>query len=312
MARFEADELVASQLNAHEGVLEIGNKTDVTIGHAGSSVAVVGQLTVNSGSEAAFSFPQTAGQASQILTSDGSGGTQWAPGGGGGAVTQIEAADTSCKVQCLDGGTVEMSNSTQTYFQSDNDKTQIKSPADFAAITLSSSLSTTIACNSGIALYPGSGFVQMSGYRMPNNTPMTSGQVMVSDDSGVILWWKRPPAFTQSFGSATADPVSYLALNGTILTPSYSLHNHGYCFVVPAACALSRVSIDVDAVSGCQIQIQTSTGSTLIIPTSPAQTALAFSSIELAPADVLWVGVIAATLNSGIVTCFFDWIMPTA
>lgn len=304
MARFEAEELVASQLSAREGALQIGDKAD-------GSVAIVGKLTVNSGSEAAFSFPQTIGQPSQVLTLDGSGGTQWAPGGGGGgAVTQIEAADTSCKVQCIDGGTVEMSNNTQTYFQSNGVKTQIASPSPHSAITLESGLSIVASCPNGIILAPGTGKVIISNYRLPNDIPLFSGRVMVSDSSGSVLNWKRPPAFTQSFGAGSTYPGQLLALNGTPTSTPSNTNVQGYRFIAPVACALSSVSIDVTAPPNCEIEVRSGVQAETFPVTGSPTAIQATGNLEFAAGDQIWVRIMTAPLTSGIVTCLFDWIIP--
>jgi len=299
MARFEAEELVASQLNAREGVLQIGNKTD-------GGVAVVGRLTVNSGSDAAFSFPQTAGQASQVLTSDGSGGTQWAlGGGGGGAVTQIEAADTSCKVQCLDGGTVAMSNSTQTFFQSDTSTTDISSPT----LTTSISLSEYYATISGTGILLNSTVFINNNYSLPTQAPSLDGEVIVFGENQTV--WRRPPAFAQTFGAAISPSGSYLAINGTIATTSSMSLGPGYQFIVPDYCALTRVSFDVQDPAGVEIMFRNeSTADFQPVDGSPGS-GTEYVPIDFARGETLSVQVTAGNPSSIIVTCLFDWVVPS-
>jgi len=140
MTSFSSSHLKADDVNPVQESLKICNLAGkLVLGNQTSGVEVEGQLTVNSGSAAKFSFPEEKGGENQFLQTDGDGNTTWAAVEAG---SVIVAPDQSCSVECFSGNKIVMSTATTTVFSSDpsGDETVVKSRTE----VVSSRFETTI------------------------------------------------------------------------------------------------------------------------------------------------------------------------
>ena len=102
---------------------------------------------------AAFSFPQDAGQADEVLTTDGAGKTSWQPGAGGGASELSDLTDVAGPLNYSDGQYLRANGTafTSSVIQdADLPSTFIRSPTGGSIGNIASWLNTNTILDSGI------------------------------------------------------------------------------------------------------------------------------------------------------------------
>lgn len=237
MTSFSASNLHTDDINSTSSLLQICNLgAKLVLGQQNSVVEVKGSLTVNSGSEARFSFPQEQGGENQFLQTDGNGNTSWAAVEAG---SVIVAPDHSCSIECFSGEKVVVKTTTATVLSSDpgQNETVLRSPAGTGELTVQNDNS-----------------VIMGGYTMPNS-PGSLGQVLMADNYNYVSW-QLPVSSMLQFGGAGNS--GFLALNGLPTQPTSPNAGIGYRFLVPDNFVITKIAYDANFVSGTKLNLATS------------------------------------------------------